>query len=727
MSVQVSYPGVYVDEFEPGAPIEGAGTNTAVFVGLAERGPRNRATLITSWDLFVATFGGFLADANAWLAQGVYGFFTNGGTRCYVVRVSSAQTGTAQLPARKSGNALTATALAEGPAGNNVTLAVTESSRSAAMVGRGMTRSITAVSADRKTLTVAGGVADIAPGAVATVTVGADTASGTVDSVTAPDTVALTAALGGAVNFTGGTVQASFTVQVRVDTAGVTAVSADRTELTLEATPQHFAAGDAIHVSKGADAQDVFVTDATNGVLTVTPPLPGVLDYSGGMVRSADLKVGTRRLRILTPAAVSLNSAIPNGSLLSVTGGATTTFVRVSAAGGDTVQLDSPGLGLTALTTQAAAPTVATADFDLSVLDPADPVGERFTFLSMDQRSPGYWGTAVTSTAVSLTLADPLGVPADNGDDRPKVEAHSTSGGQADNLATSWAGLVANPDAVLGPLARLHDVSLVAVPGATDAGLQQAVIAHCESLQDRFAVLDCAAGLDSSGVTAQFSQVRSVKGYAALYYPRIVVRDPSSGAMQTWPTSGHILGVYARTDAERGVHKAPANTNIRGALGIEPTGTLSDSEQGPLNIMGVNVLRVFPGQSQPVVWGARTTAGDLDRNWQYVNVRRLFIYLEQSIETGIRWAVFEPNDLALWQKLKRSISDFLTQAWRDGAMFGTKAQDAFYVRIDEALNPPSTRALGRLYIEVGVVPTYPAEFIVLRIGIWNGGSEVTTS
>jgi len=128
-----------------------------------------------------------------------------------------------------------------------------------------------------------------------------------------------------------------------------------------------------------------------------------------------------------------------------------------------------------------------------------------------------------------------------------------------------------------------------------------------------------------------------------------------------------------------------------------------------------------------VVWGARTTAGDLDRNWQYVNIRRLFIYTEQSIERGIRWAVFEPNDLALWQKLKRSIGDFLTALWGDGALFGAKATDAFYVRIDEELNPPSTRALGRLYIEVGMVPTYPAEFIVLRIGIWNGGSEVTTS
>ncbi len=389
------------------------------------------------------------------------------------------------------------------------------------------------------------------------------------------------------------------------------------------------------------------------------------------------------------------------------------------------MQLDAPGL-LSAITldTQTDAPAVATADFDLGIHTPTDPQAESFTLLSMDSRSPGYWGN-VASAAVTLALADPPGAASDAGDDRPKAGSHTTAGGQSDDYASSWQSLLTTSTQYLDPLARLKDVSMVAVPGGTDPTVQQALIAHCESLKDRFAVLDSARGLDNTGVSNQFGQVRSVKGYAALYYPWISVRDPSSGAVQLWPPSGHVPGLYARTDAERGVHKAPANTNIVGALGLEAV--LSDAEQGPLNLMGINVLRVFPGQSQPVVWGARTTAGDLDTNWLYVNVRRLFIYLEQSIERGIRWAVFEPNDLTLWQKLKRSITDFLTQAWRDGALFGAKPEDSFYVRIDEVLNPPSTRALGRLYIEVGVVPTYPAEFIVLRIGIWDGGSEITTT
>ena len=152
---------------------------------------------------------------------------------------------------------------------------------------------------------------------------------------------------------------------------------------------------------------------------------------------------------------------------------------------------------------------------------------------------------------------------------------------------------------------------------------------------------------------------------------------------------------------------------------------LTDADQGVVNLEGVNLIRILPGRGVPVVWGARTTAGD--RNWQYINIRRLFIFLEQSIQEGLRPNVFLPNDLALWERVKRTVNEFLTRVWRDGALFGATAKQAFYVRVDEALNPPSTRKLGRLNIEIGVQPVYPAEFIVVRIGIWDGGSDVSES
>src|SRR5205823_11008406 len=161
-----------------------------------------------------------------------------------------------------------------------------------------------------------------------------------------------------------------------------------------------------------------------------------------------------------------------------------------------------------------------------------------------------------------------------------------------------------------------------------------------------------------------------------------------------------------------------------GVVGLERI--VGDTDQGILNLgYGVNVIRSFRPHGRPVVWGARTTAVGLDANWQYVNVRRLFLYLEGSIQQGIRFAVFEPNTEALWASLTQSLTAFLTGVWRDGALFGSSPDKAFYVRIDKVLNPVTEQQLGRLWIEIGVRPAYPAEFIVVRIGIWLGGSTVS--
>jgi phage tail sheath protein FI len=285
-------------------------------------------------------------------------------------------------------------------------------------------------------------------------------------------------------------------------------------------------------------------------------------------------------------------------------------------------------------------------------------------------------------------------------------------------------------------LRQIDDVNLIAVPdclrltGAqgTPLTVQDAVRTHCEQMADRFAVLDAQPGLPLFGagsIETQRAALDSVRGYAALYYPWVRVRPAAPGPPILVPPSGHVCGLIARTDITRGVHKAPANEALNGTLGVETM--VGDVEQGQLNLKGINVIRVFQTGGRPVLWGARTTATTVDNNWMYVNVRRLFLFVEESIQEGIRWAVFEPNNTGLWQKLRRSISDFLTRVWRDGALFGDKAEDAFYVRIDEALNPDSQRALGRLTIEIGMRPSYPAEFIIVRIGIWQGGSEVTES
>ena len=283
-------------------------------------------------------------------------------------------------------------------------------------------------------------------------------------------------------------------------------------------------------------------------------------------------------------------------------------------------------------------------------------------------------------------------------------------------------------DAALDQLTRVPDVSIVCLPGVVDAGLQAKVIGHCEAMGDRFAILDGAldtAPLKADGpLQKQRGGLLSKNGFAALYWPWIVINDPtapaSSPATRTLAPSGHIAGVFARSDGQRGVHKAPANEPIRGALDL--TYHLNDTEQGALNHANINALRLFPGRP-PMIWGARTLTDSTP--WRYVNVRRLFSYVEDSILAGTRWAIFEPNNYSLWKGLERSVTEFLTRVWQSGALFGNTAKEAFYVKIDEELNTPAVRALGQVIIEIGMAPVRPAEYVIVRIGIWDGGSQVT--
>jgi phage tail sheath protein FI len=160
-------------------------------------------------------------------------------------------------------------------------------------------------------------------------------------------------------------------------------------------------------------------------------------------------------------------------------------------------------------------------------------------------------------------------------------------------------------------------------------------------------------------------------------------------------------------------------------MGLERV--ISDREPGLITLKGVNALRIFPGEGRVLVWGARTTAPQGETDWTYVNVRRLMLYIEESVQEGIRWAVFKPNDYALWQSLKRTSGSFLEQGWRDGGLMGVKREQAYQVRIDDGLNPHDQIALGRLHIEIKVAPVRPAEFIIVRIGLWDGGAQVDES
>lgn len=311
-------------------------------------------------------------------------------------------------------------------------------------------------------------------------------------------------------------------------------------------------------------------------------------------------------------------------------------------------------------------------------------------------------------------------------------------------------------------LETIDEVAIVAAPGYSDAISYEALLSHCEKLQDRIAILDAPESVSdinalktlktvssttSTGSTSTSSESgeskpatdikiesttsqglrprNSDEGYGAFYFPWFRGLDalqPNSGSIVNIPPSGAIAGIYARTDATRGVHKAPANEQVRGALGL--TYNVSREEHGELNRKGVNVIRMFPDGIR--IWGARTLAAEASE-WRYIPVRRTFNMIKESIQEGTRWTVFEPNDMMTWKSVERDIRAFLMRVWRDGALLGATPEQAFFVKCDAETNPPEVRDAGQLIAEIGIAPVKPAEFIVFRIGQWTNETESATS
>ena len=303
-------------------------------------------------------------------------------------------------------------------------------------------------------------------------------------------------------------------------------------------------------------------------------------------------------------------------------------------------------------------------------------------------------------------------------------------------LANGSDGRVAEPATFVGSgtghgatglaaLAEIEDVAIVAAPGGaalTDPADRQAVndalIGHCELLRYRFAILAGAAAADKAAIRE--ARAKHDSKYAAIYFPWLVASAPG-GARETMLLSpeGAMAGIYARSDIERGVHKAPANEVVRGVLRFSRN--VPKGDQDVLNPEGINCLRYFEGRGYRV-WGARTISSDPE--WTYVNVRRLFIYLEHSIDRGTQWAVFEPNNEELWLKIRLTIEGFLYDVWRSGALLGARPEDAFFVRCDRTTMSQSDLDNGRLICLIGVAPTKPAEFVIFRIGQWTADASI---
>jgi len=311
------------------------------------------------------------------------------------------------------------------------------------------------------------------------------------------------------------------------------------------------------------------------------------------------------------------------------------------------------------------------------------------------------------------------------------------------------------PRSGLKLLEEIDEIAIVLAPGRTDPASYEALLAHCELNGDRVCICDPpditdtellkqvataalpakgkASSKDGDGTTATdptpASGARprvSLGGYGAFYFPWIYVNDPidqrGSREPVAIPPSGHMAGIWARTDGTRGVHKAPANASVAGAINLRYR--VTGAEQGDLNSHGVNCIRFF-SNSGILVWGARTLAEE-SSDMKYLNVRRLTIMIKESIKRSNSWAVFEPNDRTLWKTLRSEVTGFLRNVYADGALMGATAEEAFFVKCDDETNPPESIELGQVVTLIGIAPVKPAEFIIFKIGQNAGRAEGTT-
>ena len=337
--------------------------------------------------------------------------------------------------------------------------------------------------------------------------------------------------------------------------------------------------------------------------------------------------------------------------------------------------------------------------------------------------------TLIRVTILEATAEMPLA------ERRPRSGTYSMTAAEAAISPASSQALAVSPRdfegstperSGMGGLEVADDITMLIAPdlmAAYERGMidlegvqavQTAMISHCERMGDRVAILDAPPGMKPQEIQNWRVNIANYdSSYAALYYPWIRVFDPLAGRSTLVPPSGHMAGIWARNDNTRGVHKAPANEVIGGALDTEYQ--ITRGEQDGLNPAGINCIRAFPGRGVRV-WGARTLSSD--PSWTYLNVRRLFNMVEKSIDNGTQWVVFEPNDFALWQRINRTVTAFLTMVWRSGALFGATPAQAFYVKCDEETNPPEARDLGMVTVEIGIAPVKPAEFVIFRISQW---------
>jgi phage tail sheath protein FI len=741
-------PGVYVEEIDAGPkPIEGVSTSTAGAIGVTALGPTSgKPVLVTSFTDFVRTFGGFRKDpdsgtVNKWSdeAEGghwwqfplsVKGFFDNGGQRLYVKRVFAKS---AVASFGKLGQGLINELAGDVAAGStavklrhliNVFQGVPVKlfrgdDGSAIDGGTAFTvaafdedgRSITLNTAPTKPLVAKRGDyleihPRVAPGTANSVIFTAKSKGIWGDDLN----VRLRPMIGSVYNVIGdpglaANAAASTKVVSTTNSAG------PKTTVKVDAIAG-FADGDHILVN----GREFAISNLTApDTFEITPPLTGTQSWTAGTIVKRLLKAndtgggGGKTINLWGPATLY------KGAVVELSNGKDKETSVVADVAGSTVtladKLTKPyfeGHKLRVVeaevTVRYAPDNVAQAEevfsnlrlvADGSLSSLVNHIKQRSELIEVSE-GPDFNATNLTKFPLASSgIWEPLA----NGDD--KLGDLSPDDFVGEDLGSNKrTGVQAFED--------IDEISICLAPGMWSSTIHSALIIHSETLKDRFVILDPPPGLSNEDIRS-FREPLDTK-YAALYYPWIEVRDPLARQNVQLAPSAHLAGIYARVDVERGVHKAPANEVIRGITKIADD--VTKREQDTLNPRNINVLRFFPGRGNRV-WGARVVTSDAA--WKYINVRRLFIFVEESIDEGTQWVVFEPNDEPLWARVRATITNFLTTVWRNGALQGLKPDEAFFVRCDRTTMTQDDIDNGRLICLIGIAPVKPAEFVIFRI------------
>ena len=486
---------------------------------------------------------------------------------------------------------------------------------------------------------------------------------------------------------------------------------------------------------------DAKAGSAVAGVLKVTAANPGAWAENMRVTVSASSKAKTQVLAV-NGADLTLKNAdgFQIGDVVELFDGAKTAYATVKNVLDKVVTLDAPCTINVADTKVGTAKYIRTCEITLAVR--LDDMVEVYENLSLKPEALNY---APVKTAKSdlirvevLPAAAKASAPAPAKDEKKEEKApapaptasivpYELCGGTGSEMVLTLTGgsdgsvQKLTADTYLGkddgPGKRTalqafqenSSVSIMAIPGVTMPEVQSALIAFCENKKSCFAILDIPMELTKTNDVANFRDMYD-STYAAMYHPWLQMFDAGAKRPAYFPPSGAMAGIFARSDNERGVHKAPANEVVRGCTGLSCS--YNNGEQDILNPVGVNLIRAFPGRGIRV-WGARTISSN--GLWKYINVRRLFIYVEESIKASTNWVVFEPNSETLWSRVTRTIETFLATCWRDGALAGSSPDQAFFVECGPTTMTQDDIDNGRLICQIGIAPVKPAEFVIFRI------------